>query len=369
MNRLICLKILVLLLIPILPFAQRLLVDDYHSWESGAFSEFYDTLRSAGIEIYFTSDEGLSNIENMDCVWLQSPGGYSVEQPDTDFFEKIKNYYFNVGPLFISINFDDRGVRWINWLIDYIFEYKPFIVYHKGYDEYYTTDSFWAYPTGRFPPLTNECDSFLVYNSLSWIKIIDSCTTFPLLSYADTIYATITYQFTNESTCGPPLIVLTGNDKWEVLAWRHERGEDSIIFQTVRYGKNLFLALLGFPGYELSPCQVPSGYCIGDTCDRCKKSWSCNDYPDPFTPNSDVINDYVQFIFHYLRFRPAQIHIFDIHGHEIRTIDVPAGLSAKQRARWDGTDDGGNPVPEGVYIYTIEVAGEVVCEGTVTVAR
>ncbi len=298
MNRLICLKILVLLLIPILPFAQRLLVDDYHSWESGAFSEFYDTLRSAGIEIHFTSDEGLSNIENMDCVWLQSPGGYSVEQPDTDFFEKIKNYYFNVGPLFISINFDDRGVRWINWLIDYIFEYKPFIVYHKGYDEYYTTDSFWAYPTGRFPPLTNECDSFLVYNSLSWIKIIDSCTTFPLLSYADTIYATITYQFTNESTCGPPLIVLTGNDKWEVLAWRHERGEDSIIFQTVRYGKNLFLALLGFPGYELSPCQVPSGYCIGDTCDRCKKSWSCNDYPDPFTANTDLINDYVQLLIH-----------------------------------------------------------------------
>ena len=131
----------------------------------------------------------------------------------------------------------------------------------------------------------------------------------------------------------------------------------------------MFLALLGFPGYELSPCQVPSGYCIGDTCDRCKKSWSCNDYPDPFTPNSDFINDYVQFIFHYLRFRPARVHIFDIHGHEIRTIDIPAGLSAKQHARWDGTDDGGNPVPEGVYIYTIEVAGEVVCEGTVTVAR
>jgi len=38
-------------------FAQKLLIDDYHSWESGAFSEFYDTLRSAGIEIHFTSDE------------------------------------------------------------------------------------------------------------------------------------------------------------------------------------------------------------------------------------------------------------------------------------------------------------------------
>ena len=95
----------------------------------------------------------------------------------------------------------------------------------------------------------------------------------------------------------------------------------------------------------------------------------CERFPNPITPNFDAINDFAQFEFDGIFVKPAQIHIFDIHGHEIRTIDVPAGLSAKQHARWDGTDDGGNPVPEGVYIYTIEVAGEIVCEGTVTVAR
>jgi len=95
----------------------------------------------------------------------------------------------------------------------------------------------------------------------------------------------------------------------------------------------------------------------------------CERFPNPITPNFDAINDFAQFEFDGIFVKPAQIHIFDIHGHEIRTINVPAGLSAKQHARWDGTDDGGNPVPEGVYIYTIEVAGEVVCEGTVTVAR
>ena len=95
----------------------------------------------------------------------------------------------------------------------------------------------------------------------------------------------------------------------------------------------------------------------------------CERFPNPITPNFDAINDFAQFEFDGIFVKPARIHIFDIHGHEIRTIDVPAGLSAKQHARWDGTDDGGNPVPEGVYIYTIEVAGEVICEGTVTVAR
>jgi len=95
----------------------------------------------------------------------------------------------------------------------------------------------------------------------------------------------------------------------------------------------------------------------------------CERFPNPITPNFDAINDFAQFEFDGIFVKPARIHIFDIHGHEIRTINVPAGLSAKQHARWDGTDDDGNPVPEGVYIYTIEVAGEVVCEGTVTVAR
>jgi len=95
----------------------------------------------------------------------------------------------------------------------------------------------------------------------------------------------------------------------------------------------------------------------------------CERFPNPITPNFDAINDFAQFEFDEIFVKPARIHIFDIHGHEIWTIDVPAGLSAKQHARWDGTDDSGNPVPEGVYIYTIEVAGEIVCEGTVTVAR
>ena len=119
----------------------------------------------------------------------------------------------------------------------------------------------------------------------------------------------------------------------------------------------MFCIAAKVPGFEFNPC---------DFVDSVQE---CYSFPNPITPNADNINDYVQFHFGEIFVKPARIHIFGIHGHEIRTIDVPAGLSAKQHARWDGTDDGGNPVPEGVYIYTIEVADEIVCEGTITIAR
>ncbi len=95
----------------------------------------------------------------------------------------------------------------------------------------------------------------------------------------------------------------------------------------------------------------------------------CQRIPNPFTPNADGKNDYCQFLAPMLGYEEAAIYIFDLHGALVREIDVPAGFSAKRVARWDGTDSSGRPVPPGLYLYVIEVGGEVVCEGTVTVAR
>jgi len=603
----------IFLLFFVLTFSQDLLIDDYHCWEPTAFTFFADTLASIGVRIHFVSEIGWSTLNDMDLLWIVSPGGWRVEHSDTSLFREIKDYYINGKPLLLTINYDHLGVNWLNNLIEYIFGYHPIKIYHTGYNHF--PAAFYAYPSGNFPPL---CDSFLINLSPGYIEIIDSCNSFPLLIKEDTIYATLTY-YKIIDPCGPPLVVLLGNDVWE--NWHHKRSPWHLIESTIRYGKNLFLSLLGFPGYELSPCQVPSGYCIGDTCENCRivinvsskcfnpgdtvriygrnlwrvrkicllvgdtilhecdtifipfhyafdstwlefimpdlppgtypiglgrlghkaitfdagdiivpcpmvaeipecanpgdtvvvsgvnlipdiviqiddtiiepinyafgydtiefvcpslppgdheisffwdtleifsgsilipcptasasfpecadpgdvitisgenlvepirivvgdsvvsavsysddrskvsfrcpwlprgryqvtLSWHdmsvasgtieipcphrCERFPNPITPNFDAINDFAQFEFDGIFVKPAQIHIFDIRGHEIRTIDVPAGLSAKQHARWDGTDDGGNPIPEGVYIYTIEVAGEVVCEGTVTVAR
>ena len=84
--------ILSILLKPL--YSQKILVDDYHGYEPGNFEYFYDTLRNYGIEIHFVSEDGWSILDSIDLLWIQSPG-YDVEFPDIDFFELIKEYFFN----------------------------------------------------------------------------------------------------------------------------------------------------------------------------------------------------------------------------------------------------------------------------------
>ncbi|MCD6531487.1 gliding motility-associated C-terminal domain-containing protein [bacterium] len=96
---------------------------------------------------------------------------------------------------------------------------------------------------------------------------------------------------------------------------------------------------------------------------------SCLSLPSPFTPNGDGINDFCQFTFPDMMFSPAVIRIYDIHSVLVKDIQVPLGWAAKSAARWYGKDNSGKPVPQGVYLYEIEQNGEVICTGTVTVAR
>jgi len=67
-------------------------------------------------------------------------------------------------------------------------------------------------------------------------------------------------------------------------------------------------------------------------------------------------------------YNEGKIYLYDVHNVLVNTIDVPFGGDAIIKAIWDGTDMDGNPVLPGVYLYVIEVDGEIVCTGTVTVA-
>jgi len=96
---------------------------------------------------------------------------------------------------------------------------------------------------------------------------------------------------------------------------------------------------------------------------------SCARMPNPFTPNTDGFNDYCQFTFPGLYFKDASIHIYDIHGVKIREVSVDMGMSAKEISQWDGKDKKGKWLPNGLYVFLIEVDSEIVCEGTVTIAR
>ena len=73
------------------------------------------------------------------------------------------------------------------------------------------------------------------------------------------------------------------------------------------------------------------------------------------TPNGDGVNDTVTFPPDSQRIR-----IFDVRGRLIREI---SGMWT-----WDGTDDVGDPVAPGLYLYHVELNGEAKT-GTIVVAR
>lgn len=86
--------------------------------------------------------------------------------------------------------------------------------------------------------------------------------------------------------------------------------------------------------------------------------------PNVFSPNGDGINDVFNF-----RVPPAQgfvLNVYDRWGNLVHT-------SLNPNDKWDGTRGNGQPVPEGVYYYAIQVIGieDVVIDqaGWVTVVR
>jgi len=95
----------------------------------------------------------------------------------------------------------------------------------------------------------------------------------------------------------------------------------------------------------------------------------CARMPNPFTPNGDGINDFAQFTYPNIYTKESKIYIFDLWGVEVKRLLVLPEEDAKIHSRWYGRDINDNPLPQGLYIYVIEVDGEVICEGTVTIAR
>jgi len=120
--------------------------------------------------------------------------------------------------------------------------------------------------------------------------------------------------------------------------------------------------------------------CAGDNPDLCSPNEDCLDFSywiephvecstntNPFTPNMDGYNDVVRFYWpHFFRFG-ADIEIFDMRGIQVKKYSVPPGNF--KAAEWNGLDENENKCPGGVYIYVVEVNGERICKGTITLAR
>lgn len=89
--------------------------------------------------------------------------------------------------------------------------------------------------------------------------------------------------------------------------------------------------------------------------------------PNPFTPNNDGFNDQVRFDFSQLaNINNPEIKIFSFNGRLVRTFnpdDFSGGLIP-----WDGTDESGNRLQPGVYLYVVQNNNQLILKGSVTLA-
>jgi hypothetical protein len=74
--------------------------------------------------------------------------------------------------------------------------------------------------------------------------------------------------------------------------------------------------------------------------------------PNPFNPSTTIG-------YHLPAAGPAEIVVFDVRGHVVRTLVNGAVAAGDHEVTWDGRDDAGNPVASGVYLYRLR-AGPIV---------
>ncbi|MBN1998007.1 gliding motility-associated C-terminal domain-containing protein [candidate division KSB1 bacterium] len=87
--------------------------------------------------------------------------------------------------------------------------------------------------------------------------------------------------------------------------------------------------------------------------------------PNPFTPNGDGYNDYVEFLIPDVNTHSIDVFIFSMSGRRVRRITNLAGNSLI----WNGLDEGRNTLEPGTFIYLIKSDSDHIAEGTITLMR
>jgi len=83
--------------------------------------------------------------------------------------------------------------------------------------------------------------------------------------------------------------------------------------------------------------------------------------PNPFTPNGDGYNDFVYFNYPGIITNQGTISIYNFNGKKVKEI---FGYN-----RWYGTNDNGDDLSSGVYLYIVKIAGVIKGNGTITLVR
>ncbi len=219
----------------------------------------------------------------------------------------------------------------------------------------------------------------------SWVFFVDA--THPTLSNplpapgveVEDVQFDVSFVLSDE---GPIPEAVSGLDTGSVQVWVTNSEGTFDVTAYLSHTENLFGfntadASLSFLDNEVVTVRVraadavDTAYCGPNVLDT---TWTfvmsetpCYRGTNPITPNGDTYNDYTYFKFPNMRSARTEkkIYIYDRYNHLVRTIEGAEG----GRWIWDGTDDNGDVVPQGVYIYLVVVDGEVVCNGTISVAR
>lgn len=74
-------------------------------------------------------------------------------------------------------------------------------------------------------------------------------------------------------------------------------------------------------------------------------------YPNPFNPETN-------FEFGIADFGFTEVKVYDVLGREVKTLLSRELLPGNYQVRWDGTDNNGQAVKSGLYIYRIQSGGQ-----------
>ncbi|MBN2010945.1 CotH kinase family protein [candidate division KSB1 bacterium] len=85
-------------------------------------------------------------------------------------------------------------------------------------------------------------------------------------------------------------------------------------------------------------------------------------YPNPFTNRT-------KFVFELTKSTDIQIKIYNIKGQTIKTLFLSTQARGKHIATWNGTDNTGQNVPGGVYIYTLTTGTRRLTSGKMILVR
>ncbi len=333
--------------------AQDILIDDVNTVWDWDWDTYTDTLTSNGAAIHYVSFEGWTDIMNMDMLWIP---------------KLLNDAYYDSPTKSILQCFVRDGGRIVIWHSDQWTLPTNDLLTDTGWE---TTMEIFDMGihcqeqircTFSFSPFTDNVDSLITIGP-TIISCGEHAYPFAFIdSFCSQAIVAMSYPFLHEENCSSYILLVTGT---YAFTWSPCR-DSGYFADKGRFASNILLTAAGVPGYELEPGAIPGG---GNACEEIPEEYYCTRVPNLFTPNEDGFNDYCQFEFDGMGNSEGTIYIYNIHGHEVKQINVPEGANAKTAAQWHGTDNHGNPLPQGVYMYVIESGGEIVCEGTVVIAR